>query len=449
MAVSVDTFMGSVNGAERLTGPPVPSPAEPVDPIGSVSSVDPVDSARYRWNHQALLNEVFAPDPPVHQADSGPREPQSRLGAVLLPVSRSFDGNLPGLALAVELARAQECFLLVICSRQAKVNDFPPALAKRMGNRLILAELADFSSRWLPVLHSTSHRISKLRRSNDVGSKRNLGLAIAVALGWEYLLLVDDDIGAAATGPTLNPGQLAHALTVMTGDARLRAIGWTLEDYDDNSVVGHARPLAGLPQGIFIGGGALLVRCGAELPFFPDIYNEDWLFLIALAGGSPDPRQALGLGGRVHQRSYAPFRPARARSEEAGEIIGECLMNLLEDHGSRYDRGLTPGYWRRSLSNRWRLLQLIKESVHRVPTGPGGLDLIVQHCLIESMTAAQQVHADLRPMDLLHFVRTWRDDEELWQQHLRKLQGSLSLVKDPAELVKALFGGAKADPAGE
>jgi hypothetical protein len=378
--------------------------------------------------------------------DDNPGRAGHQFGGLLLPTSRPFGDDLPGLNLAVELALAHQCLLVVICSREAKIEEFPADLAERLGLLLILTSLKDCDPEWLPTLKCTDHKLSKLRRSNDVGSKRNIGLALAVSLGWEYLLLVDDDIQSAADGPTLNANHLTRTLSVMQNDPQLEAIGWTLEDYDDNSVVGHARPLADLPQGIFIGGGALLLRCGPELPFFPDIYNEDWLFLIALAGGARDYKKALGLGGRVHQRSYEPFRPARARSEEVGEIIGECLMNLLEDHGPRYARALTPGYWRRSLSNRWKLLQLIKERVRRLPTQAGGgstgaraaIDPADRRHLVDSMTAAQDVHKEVRPMELLDFVRAWRDDEEIWQQHLRKLEGGLSLVSDPKVVVKAL-----------
>ena len=55
--------------------------------------------------------------------------------------------------------------------------------------------------------------------------------------------------------------------------------GMVCREYPDNSVVCHARRLAGLPQDNFVSGSARGVRCDdVALPFFPDIYNEDWFF---------------------------------------------------------------------------------------------------------------------------------------------------------------------------
>ncbi len=393
-------------------------------------------SADYRWTHRKQLIDIFCgghklpPDKSAPAENWGPtlgsRRPQeqAQLGGILQPTSRRLGLDLPGLALAVELALSHQCFLMVICSRQARTIDFPEVYREKLGDMLILIELSDVHPDWLPVLASSANPISKLKRSNDVGSKRNVGIGVAIALGWHYLLMIDDDISTAESGPTLNSRYLSHALSLMQDDESLKAIGWTLEDYNDNSVVGHARPFVDMPQGIFIGGGALLVRCDSKTPFFPDIYNEDWLFLISLAVDASDCNSALGWGGRVHQQPYMPFQARRAQSEEAGEIIGECLLNLLEDHGSRYERVMTPSHWRRAIQSRWRLLQTIKETATMKAessfetAGPRA-----RQCLIDAMSAAQAVHRELKPMDLLRFVRTWRNDEKAaWCQHLSKLR---------------------------
>jgi hypothetical protein len=87
------------------------------------------------------------------------------------------------------------------------------------------------------------------------------------------------------------------------------------------------------------------------------------------------------------------------------------------------------------LANRWGLLQLIKERVGRLPVrglgAPDGIDSADQQCLMDSMSAAQRVHSEIRPKDLQEFVRLWRYDQETWQQHLRKLEGGLTLIRDP------------------
>lgn len=163
------------------------------------------------------------------------------------------------------------------------------------------------------------------------------------------MLFLDDDIARADGACTLDRAGLERAIAATRADPSLSAVGWTLEDFDDNSVVGHARRLAGLPQQIFIGGGALLLRCDEQTPFFPEIYNEDWLFLIALMLNN----RSLGWAGRVRQVPYDPFVVRRACSEEAGDILGEALMNLWEDDGpGMWATAASPAFWRQSLMAR-------------------------------------------------------------------------------------------------
>lgn len=422
-----------------------------------------IGATNYRWSHRGLLSGIHGegrravPAAGAPLPDWGPllgdrllvgatAEP-ARRGGILLPISRSLQQELRGLELAAELALAHQCTLLVICSRQAKVAEFPRVLSDKLGDLLVLVDLAEVDRAWLPTLVSSAHRVSKLRRVNDVGSKRNIGLAVAICLRWNYLLFVDDDIHTAERGPSLDPENLAYALGVLEADRQLSAVGWTLEGFDDNSVVGHARPLVGLPQGIFIGGGALLVRIDEKIPFFPDIYNEDWMFVIALAAAAPDHRRALGWGGRVHQRAYAPFRARRAASEEAGDIVGECLMNLLEDYGSKYDQIMTPSLWRSSISSRRQLLQVIRVEAGRrlrAAAAAGAVGAALEaRCLIDSMTAAERVHQELKPMDLMSFVRAWRDDAAAWQSHLRQVQNLLGPCVQESELRRGLIKGMK------
>ena len=57
-------------------------------------------------------------------------------------------------------------------------------------------------------------------------------------------------------------------------------VGFQVRNYPDNSVVGHAKRLAGWHQDVFISGGALLVDPRRLNGFFPPIYHEDWLCVL-------------------------------------------------------------------------------------------------------------------------------------------------------------------------
>jgi hypothetical protein len=101
----------------------------------------------------------------------------------------------------------------------------------------------------------------------------------------------------------------------------------TCRSFADNSVVCHARRLAGFEQDVFVTGAVLGANCShLPLPFFPDIYNEDWFFFADAAA-----HRRLTNVGEARQAPYDPFTPRRARHEEFGDLLAEGLYLLLED----------------------------------------------------------------------------------------------------------------------
>ena len=114
-------------------------------------------------------------------------------------------------------------------------------------------------------------------RESDLSAKRNLGLLLARLHGWNKIAFIDDDIKLAT--PRTSPASPGNWTST-------RWPGWSFPD-PDNSVVCHARRLAGLTQDVFVTGAVLGVHCNSlPLSFFPDIYNEDWFF-FARGGRRP------------------------------------------------------------------------------------------------------------------------------------------------------------------
>ena len=300
------------------------------------ASGDATDPATYRGSHRQLLRSL--PDRSTRCTAS------DHLDAIAVSTSRSLADDCPGLKLAVQLAVRLDSVLLVLCSGNAQARDFPIQARVQLGDRLIVRDLPAAEQLRLPSLRSSRHRLSTFFRSTDIALKRNLALAFATMSQWSSLLFLDDDIGPCDSEQTLDVESVQRGLDAMFEDERLRAVGWSVEAFPDNSVIGHARRLAGLPQQTFVSGGALLLRCDIDVPFFPDIFNEDWLFLIATAQVSPDSRASIGYAGSVSQLAYDPFTVARARGEEIGDLVGEGLMNLLEDGatGSLHHGQFTP-----------------------------------------------------------------------------------------------------------
>ena len=98
-----------------------------------------------------------------------------------------------------------------------------------------------------------------------------------------------------------------------------------VREFPDNSVVCHARRLAGLAQDVFVTGAVLGVHCNSlPLSFFPDIYNEDWFFFAKEAAARKLPRV-----GHARQAEYDPFAsPDRARRRGVRRPAGRGPVRL-------------------------------------------------------------------------------------------------------------------------
>jgi hypothetical protein len=386
-------------------------------------------SAHYRASHRRLLTDVSA-----SASGSG----SLRLGCVFVPVSRSFAEHLPGLRLATELASAQRCYLVISCSKKARIEDFPRDLAARTGGRLILINHAGVHPDWHPSLDSLRRRASRFHRANDAGDKRNLALSLAASLGWQSVLFLDDDIFSLADVSTLDPASLGRALSTLYRRSELQIVGWSATHFPDNSVIGHARRLVGLKQEVFIGAGAMLVRCDERISYFPNIYNQDWLFVIAQALLSKRPFRAIGWAGNVGQTAYHPFRTGRARSEETGDVIGEGALNLFEDHGSNFEERATAAYWLKSLTARRELISQLRLRIGNRPLSTSSWS---GESISGALAAAAKVNVQFDAVELAEYVRVWRANENWWHYHLDGLKKHLGENPGSLRVLEAVRAG--------
>jgi hypothetical protein len=387
------------------------------------------NSAEYRGSHRDLLRTLPGLAPP--QQASG------LLDVIVVPTSRRIGDGLPGIELAARLAVETDSWLVVLCSGSAHAHDFPASsLTSKIGRRLICRDLPDREHLFLPMFHSSRNRLSSLHRSTDTGVKRNLALTLACASQWTTILFLDDDIMACASVQTLDAYSLEKSLAALAADRRLRAVGWPVDVFADNSVIGHTRRILDREQDTFVGGGALLVRCDRNVPFFPDIYNEDWLFLIAAARSSY--RDSIGLGGFVQQLTFDPFSRQRAKAEEVGDIIAEGLMNLLEDGDSALlTQGGTRRYWHDAISLRASLIQELDEALAAESLPESASTYSPVH---DALSAALAVHELIGPEIIASYIRDWELDLADWQAHLALLATSgLHRWRDPAGVLDWLL----------
>jgi hypothetical protein len=410
----------------------VPRPRErssrTVDAPPPESAVERPCEWEQHLTHRGLLGSLSTP---AATAATGP------VDLVVVPTSRKDPEERSGVRTALRLAQdGMARFLLVIVSKDAA----DPDSVRRL--RDLLASVRSDVGVWVtelpPATRVPKFKVDRLpltsahrryaqgdpRSVNEVGTKRNLALLLARCMKLRTVLFVDDDITPRlpGSGGTLDPASLRAALRHLTDPEGPSAVGWELRGYDDNSVVCRAAQLAGRPQEQFIGGGALLVRADPGVPFFPAIYNEDWLFLLGLLDGRP-PERAWVCAGDVVQDPYDGYHPRRARSEELGDMLGEGLMSLL--HLGRSPEAETDqAFWRAVVDGRRRFIAGVRADLER--RRAQGRDDAEVAAALGALDAAMLVHRhlDLKPkLWLDQFVRyqaAWRTDLDDWSQLLAR-----------------------------
>lgn len=313
------------------------------------------------------------------------------------------------LAEASLLARALDCILVTLHSRKwttaAKAAEWLPA-----DIRLIAIDATDPAQLNLPSWQ-TSRLLARtiFARKTDLSAKRNLALMLSRMAGWSRILFLDDDI----TG--LNPDDVRRASGLLDTH---NAVGLRIGGFPDNSVVCHAYRQAGGEQQSFIGGGALTVEVNRAGSFFPDIYNDDWFFLL----DGKDSIQSTAVTGEVSQYPYDPFRnPDRARAEELGDILAEGIYWLLDRGQPIADAD--EAYWAGFLVKRRHFIS-------------GVLDMVEADDTLEPHDQARRIAAlkgSLGRLTLITsvlcagYLRAWADDLQRWQHHLKQLPAGQQL----------------------
>jgi len=324
------------------------------------------------------------------------------LDAIIVPASRPAS-NLDH---AITLARAARCQLVVLCSRQARVGDVNKLLASRtFADATVIRLPRGYRHPWLEFATSrpaeTGHPPEgSTARGTDLSLKRNIGLVLARLVGWNRVFFMDDDIR------DVDPSDLRSTVSMLDN---YWSVGMRVTTYPDNSVVCHAHRETGEFQDILVGGSALAVDCTAPVGFFPDIYNEDWLFFYDAV-----PRRRLGCSNlNATQLSYDPFdHPLRAARQEFGDVIAEGLYALL--HRGQGPADASWDYWADFLAAR-------KDFLDAIVGRSGQARPEIREKMLSSVTAAQECLAQIKPDMCERYVELWRKDLSLWERTLSDL----------------------------
>jgi hypothetical protein len=335
------------------------------------------------------------------------------LDAIIVPAARPAYN----LEHAVTLARAVQCHLVILCSRDARADEVLEVLAARSFPAATVIEIPRQYRHDYFAFATTDWVRDQLPdacavRDCDLSVKRNVGLLLARMLGWERIFFMDDDIrdlGAAALLETV-----ALLLGGPSGQ-RYHCAGMSAAEFPDNSVVCHARRAIGEYQDVFVSGSALAVDCKVSFGFFPDIYNEDWLFFYRDA--------ATGrLASSAHtatQLRYDPFAsPLRAAGQEFGDVIAEGLYALLEE-GLGADRS-TAARWHDFLADRRRILDEVIQHAGKAPPD-------AREKMTSAVDTARKCLEEIQPDMCADYVHRWRRDLRRWEVTLKRVPRAESM----------------------
>jgi hypothetical protein len=254
----------------------------------------------------------------------------------------------------------------------------------------------------------------RFARGTDTSAKRNIGLILSKLAGWQRIVFLDDDIEVP------NPDDLRRACATLD-PGHYQAVGLAIGGFPDNSVVCHAHRETGGKQDTFVGGGALAVEVSQNQSLFPSIYNEDWFYLLDMVEGL----RPLTIAGTAVQAEYDPYAtPARARSEEFGDVLAEGALWLLDEGLSLMEAN--PAFWAEFMGKRRRFIESVLESVLRnVPEKPLSADK--QARMAKSLRAALARLNCIRPELCWKYLEAWSADQQEWRRYLGRLPVGLPL----------------------
>ena len=321
-----------------------------------------------------------------------------RLDAIIVPASRSAEY----LDHAVTLAKAADCWLLVLCSHRLIRPAAERFLAARSFSKAIVIDLPRGYSHELLTFKELESISAELPPEyayfvTDLSMKRNLGLVLAKMLRWQRVFFLDDDIRDIAA-PDL------QSTVDMLGS--FSAAGMWVTDFPDNSIVCHANRTTEGPQDVFVSGAALALNCDQDMGFFPNIYNEDWLFFFDAAA----QERLANSCRKATQLTYYPFaNPRRAAWQEFGDVLAEGLYTLL--HRGEDVKHASPEYWVLFLEARWAFLEGILARAQNA-------DDRVRADMIASVEAAQKCLEQIKPELCARYVQAWRKDLSDWKRRL-------------------------------
>jgi hypothetical protein len=365
-----------------------------------------VESADHHGSHRGLIWQGDETTAPV------------KVDAIIVPTARPVAYLKEAAAAAAKL----RCPLVTLHS-QKWTSAYAAAVFLDKAIDLIAIDVPDPAQLRLPQM-TTSRLLagSVLERRTDVSTKRNLALALSHMLRWERVVFLDDDIRVP------EPDDLSKAAGLLDTHA---AVGLRVGGFPDNSMVCHAFREAGGWQETFIGGGAMAVAVKRNRSFFPNVYNEDWFFVL----DAGKRLHSIATVGEVLQYPYDPYRVPRARSEEFGDVLAEGTFWLLDQGKPASDGDLA--HWRHFLAARKRFIRRVLGMVE----ASASIDPGLRNRMGEALRAALGRCERITPELCMDYMRALAADQERWQRHIQQIRRQPRLSREEALKSLTVAGG--------
>jgi hypothetical protein len=365
--------------------------------VVQVAVMTGVETADHHGSHRDLL----------WQGDES--APTLKVDAIIVPTAR----KVAYLKEAAAAALALGCPLVTLHSGRW-TSAFAAAAQLDPAVDLIAIDMPETADLRLPPLATTSLLAGTIfERRTDVSTKRNLGLMLSHALRWKRVVFLDDDIRVP------NPADLSLAAGLL---GSYSAVGLRIEGFPDNSMVCHAFREAGGWQDTFVGGGALAVGVKRNRSFFPNLYNEDWFFVL----DAGKRLQSVATVGQVLQYPYDPYRVERARGEEFGDVLAEGTFWLLDQGKPASDGDLS--HWRDFLAHRRQFIARVQDMVESKTS----IDATTRARMGEALRAALGRCALIPPQLCADYMKALATDQDRWQRHIQQIRRPSQLSREEA-----------------
>lgn len=352
--------------------------------------------------------------PPVNAENSVP------VGAIIMPVSRKIKDVKRFILANMSLAERHDIYLVVLCSHEAKRQDVAHLTQQFTGLKWLAVDGPfDIESATLPEPSSELDRPS----SWDLAFKRNFGLQLARLMGWPSIMFVDDDV-------EIQDDHLFKQIDIMQSGAKVVASN-ARHEADQSVVVGAFLETYG-PTVVdsYMSSQAILIDMREDvLGFYPQVYCEDWFFLMPylLMDGH------AAWAGSIPQRAYNRFTTRRAKHEEEGDLLAEGMLRLVEkvtsdNPDATFHQRLKElikladkSYWEQQILHRAMVIQgLISDTNRRFPSRKSAHIKTALRASLATLIGDED-HDGVRPQAAVEWVQKWSEDVLLWQKRLRTL----------------------------